>query len=580
MTGVHVTPEELKSLLVDQLEVIDEAAFDKASNMANRLRVPLEHTLAERGHIPLGFLLQQLAQAWDVGFIDLKISDVSPEALRLVPEKYARAHTLIPFLLKERQLHVAMCHPRDRRMITELEQISGRQIVPYLAPDSAIRRVHLLYKGDLRDMLERSVANETSTVTAQRRPGAEDSTAVDLVTRILEYAAVSRASDIHIEPYELEAIIRYRIDGTLQEVLSVPPALLPPLVARIKILAGLRIDEKRAPQDGRFEADLGGFKIGLRVSTLPTHWGEKVVLRVLSKENVVLDLEDLGLGPADFAIVLRNILRPFGMVLITGPTGSGKTTSLYAMIMRLGAERQNALNISTVEDPVEYTMPRVNQVQINPVAGIEFTSGLRALLRQDPDVIMVGEIRDGETAEIAVRSAMVGRLLFSTLHTNDATGTVSRLLDMGIEPFLLASTLSLAIAQRLVRRICVSCRESVPAEASVLKALRARPDFEQMIQILQAQGVLAKGDDPLAGLRLFRGKGCPQCHGSGFRGRLGVFELFEVNDHIRSMIMERQDTSAIRAEAIVGGMKTMFQDGVAKAFFGETTLEEVFRVAL
>jgi type II secretory ATPase GspE/PulE/Tfp pilus assembly ATPase PilB-like protein len=403
---------------------------------------------------------------------------------------------------------------------------------------------------------------------------------VNLVTRILEYAAVSRASDIHIEPYELEAIIRYRIDGALQEVLSLPPTMLTPLVARIKILAGMRIDERRASQDGRFEADLGGFKIDLRASSLPTHWGEKVVLRVLSKENIILDLEDLGLCAADYDIALRNLLRPFGMILITGPTGSGKTTSLYAMIMRLGAERHNVVNISTIEDPVEYTMPRVNQVQINSAAGIEFATGLRALLRQDPDVIMVGEIRDGETAETAVRSALVGRLLLSTLHTNDATGAVSRLLDMGIEPFLLASTLSLVIAQRLVRRLCVSCRESVAADASVLKAPRARPDFEQMIQLLQAQGVLTKGDDPLAGLRLFRGKGCSQCHGSGFRGQIGVFELFEVNDHIRSMIMERQDTSAIRAEAIARGMKTMFQDGIAKAFFGETTLEEVYRVAV
>jgi type IV pilus assembly protein PilB len=580
MTGMQVTVEELKSLLVDQLEVIDEAAFDKARAMANRLRVPLEHTLAERGHIPLGFLLQQLAQAWNVGYIDLKISDVNPETLRLVPEKYARAHTLIPFALEDRRLRVAMCHPRDRRVIVEMEQLSGRQVVPYLAPDGAIQRAHLLYKGDLRDMLERSVANETSTVISQRRPGAEDPTAVDLVTRILEYAAVSRASDIHIEPYELEAIIRYRIDGALQEVLSLPPTMFTPLVARIKILAGMRIDERRTPQDGRFEADLGGFKIDLRASSLPTHWGEKVVLRVLSKENIILDLEDLGLGASDYDIVLRNLLRPFGMILITGPTGSGKTTSLYAMIMRLGAERQNVVNISTIEDPVEYTMPRVNQVQINPAAGIEFATGLRALLRQDPDVIMVGEIRDRETAETAVRSALVGRLLLSTLHTNDATGAVSRLLDMGIEPFLLASTLSLVIAQRLVRRLCVRCRESMAADASVLKALRARPDFEHMIQILQAQGVLGKGDDPFAGLRLFRGKGCPQCHGSGFRGRLGVFELFEINDHFRSMIMEREDTSAIRAEAIAGGMKTMFQDGIAKAFIGETTLEEVFRVAV
>ncbi len=500
--------------------------------------------------------------------------------LRLLPEKYAKAHTLIPFALKDRKLSVAMWNPRQRRIIAEVEQITGRQVMPYFASDSAIRRAHLLYKGDLREMLERSVANETSTVMAQRRPGGEDPSAVNLLTRILEYAAVTRASDIHIEPYELEAIIRYRIDGALQEVLSLPPAMLPSLVARIKILAGLRIDERRAPQDGRFEADLGGLKIDLRVSSLPTHWGEKVVMRVLSKENIVLDLEDLGLGGSDYEIVLRNLLLPFGMILITGPTGSGKTSSLYAMLTRLGAERHNLVNISTIEDPVEYTMPRVNQVQINSAAGIEFTTGLRALLRQDPDIIMSGEIRDGETAEIAVRSALVGRLLLSTLHTNDSTAAVSRLLDMGIEPFLLASTLSLVIAQRLVRRICVSCRESVVPDASILKGLRSRPDFDRTIQILQEQGVLGKGGDPLAGIRLYRGKGCVQCHGSGFRGRLGVFELFEVNDQIRSMMMQRQDTSAIRAAAIAGGMKTMFQDGIAKAFFGETSLEEVFRVAI
>lgn len=237
MTELQVAAEELKSLLVDQLEVIDEVAFEKARAMANRLRLSLERTLAERGHIPLGFLLQQLAQAWDVGFVDLKINDVSPEALRLLPEKYARAHTLIPFALKERRLHVAMCNPRDRRVIAEMEQIAGRQVISYLAPDSTIRRAHLLYKGDLREMLERSVTNETSTVTAQRRPGGEDPTAVNLVTRILEYAAVARASDIHVEPYELEAIIRYRIDGTLQEVLSLPLVLLPSLVARVKISA-------------------------------------------------------------------------------------------------------------------------------------------------------------------------------------------------------------------------------------------------------------------------------------------------------------------------------------------------------
>jgi type IV pilus assembly protein PilB len=580
MLTLQVTPEELKTLLVDQLEVIDAAGFDKAYAMANRLKIPLERTLVERGHIPMGFLLQQLAQAWGVNFIDLKVNDIAPEALRTLPEKHARAHTLIPFAVTGRQLHVAMWNPRERRILAEIEQLSGCQPIPYLAPESAIQRAHLLYKGNLRDMLERSVANEQAMVSTPRRPGNEDPSAVQLLTQILEYAAVARASDIHIEPYELEGLIRYRIDGALQEVLNLPPAILPTLVARIKILAGMRIDERRAPQDGRFEADLGGFTIDLRVSSLPTHWGEKVVLRVLSKENVIMDLEDLGLGPSDYDIVHRNLLRPFGMILITGPTGSGKTTSLYAMVMRLGIERQSVVNISTIEDPIEYTMPRVNQIQVNASTGVEFATGLRALLRQDPDIIMVGEIRDRETAEIAVRSALVGRLLLSTLHTNDATGAVSRLLDMQVEPFLLASTLALVVAQRLVRRICLNCRESLIPDPAVLKSLSSRPDFDRTIEVLRGQGVLGKGEDPLSGIRLFRGKGCPQCHGSGFRGRLGVFEVLEIDDHVRSLIMERQDNSVIRSEAITRGMKTMFQDGLAKVFFGETTLEEVFRVAM
>jgi general secretion pathway protein E len=355
---------------------------------------------------------------------------------------------------------------------------------------------------------------------------------------------------------------------------------VPALVTRLKILSGMRIDERRVPQDGRFEADLGGFKLDLRVSSMPTHWGEKIVMRILSKDDITIDLEDLGLSRADYQVVLRNVMRPFGMILLTGPTGSGKTTTLYAMLVRIGAERQNVVNISTIEDPVEYTIPRVNQVPVNPAAGLEFSSGLRALLRQDPDIIMVGEIRDRETAEIAVRSALVGRLLLSTLHTNDATGAVPRLLDMGIEPFLLASTLALVVGQRLVRRICVACRESHTPEPAVLNLLTRRPDFADTVRVLQDDGILRRTGDPLTSIRLFRGKGCAQCQGSGFRGRLGVFELFEVDDQIRAMIMERQDATAVRAAAIAKGMKTMFQDGLAKAFLGETTLEEVFRVAV
>jgi type IV pilus assembly protein PilB len=578
-TGLRVSEDELRRFLVNRLEIMDAADFDKACRMAARLRIPLERAVVERGRIPLGFLLAQLAETWGIDYIDLKVNDVKPEALGVLTEEYARTRVVVPFALEDRVLRVAMWNPRDHHVRDDIERMTGRKVRPYLAPEPAIRRAHLLYKGDLRAMLERAGV-DAAAQTVRRGPGSDDGSAVELVDRILEYAAVAGASDIHIEPYELETLVRYRVDGVLQEVLSLSPTTLTSLVARIKVRASMRIDERRAPQDGRFEADLGGVKIDLRVSAVPTHWGEKVVMRVLSKEAVLLDLEDLGLAPASYQIMLRNILRPHGMILITGPTGSGKTSTLYAMLVRTGAERGNVVNISTIEDPVEYTIPRIVQIPVNPTAGVEFAAGLRALLRQDPDVIMVGEIRDRETADIAMRAALVGRLLISTLHTNDSTGAVPRLLDMGVEPFLLASTLTLVVAQRLVRRICLSCRESMAPDEAVLRALRARPDFEQTVTVLRAEGVLGGADDPLAGARFFRGKGCVQCGGTGFRGRLGIFELFEIDERVRAMIMDQRDASALRREAIAAGMKTMVQDGLAKVFLGETTVEEVLRVAL
>jgi type II secretory ATPase GspE/PulE/Tfp pilus assembly ATPase PilB-like protein len=489
--------------------------------------------------------------------------------------------TLIPFERSDKQLKVAMWDPRDRKVRDELaRRAGGLEVLPLLAPEMAIRRAHLLYREGLRDMLERTALEETVAMPRAKRAGEEERSAIDLFNLVLEYSAVTGASDIHIEPFELEGLVRCRIDGVLRDVLSLPRPLMIPLAARVKILAAMRIDEHRIPQDGRIDADLGGFRMDLRASSVPTQWGEKLVLRVLSKEAVVPDLEALGLDQVGYQIVLRSLMRPFGMILVTGPTGSGKSTTLYAMLQRLAVERQNTVNISTVEDPVEYTIPRINQIPVSVAAGMDFSLGLRALLRQDPDVIMLGEIRDRETAELGVRAALVGRLLISTLHTNEATGAVPRLLDMGVEAFLLASTLTLVIGQRLVRRLCPSCRESLPPDGSVLAILKARPDYEETIRVLQADGVLGKGDDPLAGLLLFRGVGCRQCGGRGFRGRLGIFELFEVDAPARARIMRREDSGTIRAAAVAGGMKTMFQDGLGKALLGETTLEEVFRVAV
>lgn len=395
-----------------------------------------------------------------------------------------------------------------------------------------------------------------------------------------ELAPMVRATDIHIEPYELEAIVRYRIDGLLYEMLSLPAGLIPGLVSRTKIMAGMRIDERRAPQDGRFDADLGGYKLDLRVASMPTLWGEKIVIRLLPLGSTVLGLEDLGMGESEYEIFLRDIMRPHGMILVTGPTGCGKTTTLYAAVNRLGTEHRSNVNITTIEDPIEYTIPRVSQIRVNPATGVTFASGLRAILRQDPDIIMIGEIRDLETAEVAIRAALIGRLLFSTLHANDATGAVARLLDIGVEPFLLASTLVLVVAQRLVRRICTSCRESIDMDMTLMSAIRSRTDLDQAIRVLQREGVLSKEEDPLSKVRVFRGKGCQQCNGSGFRGRLGIFELFEIDDQFRQMIVERRGSSLIRATAIEKGMKTMLQDGLAKAFLGETTLDKVLRVAI
>jgi len=570
------TDDELKALIVTRLGLIDEGEFDKIRVVAARLRIPVDRALAERGVIPISFLLRELAMDWGVGFIDLQVADVHPESLRTLPEEYARGRLVIPIEKKDRELRLAMHNPRDKGAIAQIEQMTALKVVPFLAPEMSIRRAHLLYRGNILDLLERSAAEAAGPAT---RAGG-DRSAAELVSRILEYSVVARASDIHIEPYEVETLVRCRIDGVLKEVLSVAPAAHASLVARIKILSAMRIDERRVPQDGRLELDLSGLRMDIRVSSIPTARGEKLVLRLLSKEAAFVDLEELGLASSDFDTLRANLLRPFGMILITGPTGSGKSTSLYGMLTRLGIERQHALNISTIEDPIEYTMPRVSQMAVNVAAGLEFADGLRALLRQDPDVIMVGEIRDKETADIGVRAALVGRLFLSTLHTNDSTGAVARLLDMGIEPFLLASTLVMVLAQRLVRRICIACRESFDGDVTRVAAVRARPDFERTLGVLRSEGVLGVADDLSGGVRLFRGQGCQQCAGSGFRGRVGIFEVFQIDDDIRRMIMERRDGAVIRETAVTAGMKTMFQDGLAKALLGDTTLEEVFRVAL
>jgi type IV pilus assembly protein PilB len=571
--SLMVADTDLRKLFVDELELVTSSEFDTCTRLSKRLRVPLEQAIAEQGRLPLGFVLEQIAGSWGVRYTDLKIGDIDHASLRRIPEKTAASCVAVAFAESKEGLSVAMADPRDHKAISDLRRTSGQKIVPYLADPSAIQRAQLLYRTDVQAMLRHT---GTDAVAAT---GDEPSVSV-LLTRILEFAALSGASDIHIEPYAGELLVRCRIDGVLRDVLTRPPALATPLAARIKVLSGMRIDERRSPQDGRFGYDEGGLSLDLRVSSLPTQLGEKIVMRVIPKAGLAFDLETLGLRPDDFERVSRALDAPFGMVLVTGPTGSGKSTTLYSMITRLTAARQSLVNISTIEDPVEHPLPRVAQVAVNPAAGIDFASGLRALLRQDPDVIMVGEIRDKDTAEVATRAALVGRMLISTLHTNDTVSTVPRLLDMGIEPYLLSSTLSMVVAQRLLRRICMGCRESVTIDEAMLTRLRNRPDWPRVLDALRSRGILGGAEDNLAGMRMYKGKGCARCGGSGFRGRTGIFEILELNDEMRRMILTRPDASTLAEAAARAGMRSMFEDGLAKIFLGETTLDELFRVAM
>jgi type IV pilus assembly protein PilB len=576
-TGLALSDRELRDLLVTDLELVTPAEFDKAVGVAARRRLPLERAVAEQAKLPFMQLLHEIGRAWGVPFVDLKVTDVKPEALRLVREETARAKGLAAYDLTADTLHVAMVNPRDRETIREIMRATGRDVKARLATEASIRRAQLLYHHDLVQQLRRSIANQgvATPLTAQ-----QESVAADALTHVLEFAAVTGASDIHVEPFEVEAVVRYRIDGVLHEVMTMGPAVAQALTSRIKVLSGLRVDEKRAAQDGRFEADLSGVLVDLRVSTLPTMWGEKVVLRMLTRDHVLMDLEGLGFSTVDYELMSGFLSRPHGMVLVTGPTGSGKTSTLYAFLMRIGADRRNVVNLSTIEDPIEYTMPRVNQVPVNPAAGMDFANGLRALLRQDPDVIMVGEFRVRETADTATRAALVGRLLFSSLHTNDATAAVARMLDMGAEPYLLSSTLAVVVGQRLVRRLCTSCRSSYQPGPQELAALRLRGDFAHLGRGLREYGVISTSEHWIDEIRFFRSNGCHDCRMTGYRGRVGIFEIFPVTDAVRPLIMEQKDNAILRQAAIAAGMRTMFMDGVAKAVMGETSLEEVFRAAL
>lgn len=510
------------------------------------------------------------ARLLGIPFISLRNSSFSPQALSLLPRAVVERFALVPFLYddKTKTLSIAMANPVDLDAIAFVRQKTGLNIRSFAAaPDDVKSVIDQQYTQELVGQVGEAI-KETEEYSKKRVVDSKqiaeiitDAPIAKIVTTILEYAVTSRSSDVHIEPQADRLRVRYRIDGILYDKLSLPLRVQGSLISRIKILSELKIDEHRMPQDGRFSFKAGDKEVDLRVSTIPTTKGEKIVMRLLRKSSGIPSLSELGLRGTALKVLETAILRPHGIILVCGPTGSGKTTTLYAILSRLNTTR---VNIVSLEDPVEYEIGGVNQVQINPGVGLTFASGLRSFLRQDPNIILVGEIRDKETTDLAIQAALTGHLVFSTLHTSSASGALPRMLDLGAENFLLASTVNAIIGQRIVRKICLHCREDyVPPEQLV----------SEIKNILGALFPIGKE------IRLYRGKGCDECAGSGYLGRVGIYEVLPATEKVSRIILEKGDSITIEKQAMVDGMITMKQDGYLKALQGETTVEEVLRVA-
>lgn len=567
---------------------------------------PLQDLAVKNNLISEKDLTKLYADEIEVPLIELNAKDIKKEFLKLLPERIARQYHAVVFGTDENGTKlVAMEDPDDIQALNFLQKQLGNNIRVYITTASQLQAALDQYRGGgaIGTELTKVISSEDDAEEAEE-PGeedlAEDSPIAQTVNLIIEYAINSSASDIHIEPREDYVLVRYRIDGMLREVNKLPRKMLGALVSRIKILSNLKIDEHRAPQDGRFKVEVGGGLYALRVSTLPIVDGEKVVMRILNESSKAAMFEDLGFWGYAMDTLKHAIVQPHGMVLVTGPTGSGKSTTLFSVLSMLNTPN---VNISTVEDPVEYRIPGVNQTQVNPIAGMTFSNGLRALLRQDPNIIMVGEIRDGETAELAVQAALTGHLVFSTLHTNNAATCLPRLLEMGIEPFLIASTVRAVIGQRLVRRLCIECKEAYEPDDTELKQLAKTfgiTNAESMKRINDLEtsalegGVgkpkhAAKNKDADTGelstspgsiKRLFKAHedGCAACNHSGYKGRLGIYEVLHNSEEVQKLIVGNSTSEEIQKVAIEEGMLTMQVDGFIKALRGETTIEEILRV--
>jgi type IV pilus assembly protein PilB len=635
---MRISDAELKTLLLSSDKVKPETLKD-AESVHEQTGEPLLATVLKRKLISEQSLLKLYAKNIDIPYADLHDVKIPHDILTKIPERIARKYQAVLFGKTGSILQLAMADPEDFQAADFIIKQIGQNIKIYVASVGDIMAAIDQYKGSISSEITKAIKDSSADEEAKQQEVsakdlAEDAPIAKTVNIILEYAVKSRASDIHIEPRENLVQVRFRIDGLLRETMTLPKAILPAVVSRIKILSNLKIDEHRMPQDGRFKFTVGSRTVALRISTLPVMDGEKVAIRILDESARALTLEELGFDGEALERINRGMHKPHGMVLVTGPTGAGKSTTLYSVLSLLNTP---GVNISTVEDPVEYRVSGVNQTQVNPKAGMTFASGLRALLRQDPNVIMVGEIRDSETADLAVQAALTGHVVLSTLHTNNAATTLPRLLDMNIEPFLIASTVNTVIGQRLVRRLCPTCKQAYIPEGQVLAELKQDFDIATALKHAHIQQSAPAGaktdahhkkmiappgsiapttsileriaadpniiDRPAAGAKpdekavaakadstkirnlkageftlYHAGDGCDQCGGSGYLGRMGIYEVLDVGDDIQKMIINHATSEEIQAQAIRDDMLTMQQDGFLKAVQGLTTVEEILRV--
>lgn len=581
---MRVEPQQLKAFLLDS-GLVTKQEIEEVEKKIRKTEQRLGDALVQEGKITDEELAKLEAYILGIPYVQLEKEVIDPAVLKTIPEPIARKHNIVAFKQEGKSLEVAMLDPEDLQTIDFIKKKANLKVLPRLTNKESIKSVLRQYQESLRAEFGELIQKEAGEIRFMQETGegktevevlqkqAEEVPIIKIVDAILRHAVLQNASDIHIEPQENEVLVRYRIDGILHDTMTLPANVQSGIVARIKVLAELKLDEHRLPQDGRFKIESEDYRISFRVSILPVYNGEKVVMRLLRENAKGFTLEGLGIVGDDVEKVHRHLKRPTGMILVTGPTGCGKTTTLYTMMDILN---EPGVNISTIEDPIEYRMPRINQTQVRPDIGLSFANGLRSLVRQDPDILMVGEIRDAETASLAINAALTGHLVLSTLHTNSAAGALPRLLDMQQEAFLISSTLNLVIAQRLVRKLCLESREKYTLTPKESEDLQKYIDKARVVERLVAQKIIEKSKK-FEDIEFYRPKPAKNCP-DGYKGRIGIYETLEITETMKNLITSQATGDAVEERAKKEGMSTMLEDGIVKAAQGITSIEEVLRV--